>query len=92
MVRTESVWTSLGRARTREQLHGAGPLSDLPPFSTRQRGDAAPRAAGMGAFFDAMETLSEAGRTRLAAYAEGGHHDVALPGFWSEQDVARRVG
>ena len=50
-------------------------------------GDTALRAAGPDAFFDAIEMLSEEGRTRLETYASGRHTDVPLPGFWSDQDV-----
>jgi hypothetical protein len=44
----------------------------------------------MGAFFDAIEMLSDAGRSRLEAYAKGGRHQVPLAGFWTEEDISRR--
>jgi hypothetical protein len=44
----------------------------------------------MDAFFDAIEMLSDEGRSRLRTYAEGGRHEVPLAGFWTEADVAGR--
>ena len=46
------------------------------------------RKAGPGAFFDAIEMLSDDGQTRLCAYATGNHRRP-LVGFWSQADVDR---
>ena len=54
-------------------------------------GDTALRAAGPEAFFDAIEMLSEDSLERLKKYAGGGCGDVPLPGFWTAQDIGRRV-
>ena len=53
-------------------------------------GDTALRAAGPDAFFDAVEMLSDEGRERLERYAQGGHTDEPLFGFWTAADLARR--
>lgn len=53
----------------------------------RSEGDTALRAAGPRAFFDAVDILSDKGRDRLAAYAQGGAANGPLPGFWAEKDL-----
>jgi site-specific DNA-methyltransferase (adenine-specific) len=54
----------------------------------RSDGDKALRRAGLDAFFDAVEMLSEAGQERLRRYAQGGHRAQPLAGFWTEDDIA----
>jgi hypothetical protein len=44
-------------------------------------GDAALRSVGPDGVFDVVAMGSEPDRTRLAAYAAGGH-EGPLPGFW----------
>jgi hypothetical protein len=51
-------------------------------------GDKALRRAGLDAFFDAVEMLSEVGQERLHRYAHGGHRAQPLPGFWTDDDIA----
>jgi hypothetical protein len=53
-------------------------------------GDAALRAAGPAAFFDAIEMLSPEGLARLELYAKGGFTDDPQLGFWTPQDLGRR--
>jgi site-specific DNA-methyltransferase (adenine-specific) len=89
LARTDTVWQCLGRAHVLAKK-GKAPVvfltSHLPRRGTE--GDNALRAAGRGAFFDAVEMLSDDGRLRLEKYAGGGRHDVPLAGFWTEEDVS----
>ncbi len=93
LLRTDTVWKSLGRAHA---LRGKGvdaPLvfltTDLPKRPSE--GDTALRAAGPDAFFDAIEMLSDEGRARLEEYATGGHAGgPPKTGFWTERDLADR--
>jgi site-specific DNA-methyltransferase (adenine-specific) len=96
LLRTDTVWKSLGRAHA---LRGSGigvPLvfltTNLPKRPSE--GDKALRAAGPDAFFDAVEMLADAGRARLAAYAAGGFADGGTPqvGFWTARDLDDRAG
>jgi len=89
LFRTDTLWKALGRAHVLA-IHGKGPLVFLTSHLPRpgSAGDKALRAAGPGAFFDAIEMLSDTGQQRLADYATGGHHR-ARPGFWTEADVAK---
>jgi len=91
LLRADAVWRCLGRAHVLANNQRSPVVfltSHLPKRGTE--GDAALRAAGTGAFFDAIEMLSDEGRTRLAVYAEGGRHLRPLPGFWTDEDVAGR--
>jgi site-specific DNA-methyltransferase (adenine-specific) len=54
----------------------------------RSDGDKALRRAGLAAFFDAIEMLSDAGQERLRRYAQGGHRSEPLAGFWTDDDIA----
>ncbi len=97
LLRTDTVWRSLGRAHAvRGRLAGDGaagapPLVFLATHLPRRpsEGDTALRAAGPTAFFDAIELLSDEGRDRLRRYAQGGHAGRPLPGFWTEADLDR---
>ena len=96
LLRTDSVWKALGRALVlrqeleREGLDGPPRLllltSHLPKPGSE--GDKALHAAGTASFWDAIEMLSEDGRTRLSAYATG-TVDRPLPGFWTDTEVER---
>jgi len=98
LLRTDTVWKSLGRASVlATNDYGVGPngkgpvvflTSHLPKPGSD--GDRALRAAGPGAFFDAIEMLSDDGQARLVEYATGGHR-CPLPGFWTEADVEKLV-
>jgi site-specific DNA-methyltransferase (adenine-specific) len=93
LLRTETVWKSLGRAHAlRDRIPGGAPFALLTTHLPRQpsEGDTALRSAGPDAFFDAIELLSDEGRRRLALYATGGYTDNPQVGFWSEADLARR--
>lgn len=89
--RTDTVWQSLGRAHVLAQ---PGHQIDRLVFLTshlpkpRSEGDAALRAAGPEAFFDAIEMRTNEGFERLTAYAAG--RRTPLTGFWTEHDVNRR--
>jgi DNA modification methylase len=90
LVRAEVVWRSLGRVAA---LRGRGPETPVVLLTTalprrRSEGDIALRAAGPAAVFDVVDLLSDAGRTRLRAYAKGGRTDVPEPGFWTAADVS----
>jgi site-specific DNA-methyltransferase (adenine-specific) len=90
LYRTDTVWRSLGRASVLA-THGKRPLVLLTSHLPRRasEGDAALRAAGPSAFFDAIEMLADDGLDRLSAYAAGGHHDRPRPGFWTDKELAR---
>ena len=93
LLRTETVWKSLGRAYALKAARGAVPLVLLTSHLPRPggEGDTAMRAAGPDAFFDAIEMLSENSLERLERYAKGGFTDDPQPGFWTAQDLARMV-
>lgn len=91
LLRADTVWRTLGRLSA---LRGRGvddPIvlltTDLP--KRPGEGDTALRAAGPEAFFDAIEMLSEEGRSRLGRYARSEEPDdrVPEPGFWTEGDL-----
>ncbi|HRE02013.1 MAG TPA: site-specific DNA-methyltransferase [Ilumatobacteraceae bacterium] len=93
LLRTDAVWRSLGRANALKGRVGDVPIvfltTDLPKRPSE--GDTALRAAGPGAFFDAIDMLSDVGRERLERYAKGGFVDNPQPGFWTPEDLARRA-
>ena len=88
LLRTDTVWKTLGRANVLARKMPNQRLvfltSHLPKPGSE--GDVALRAAGKGAFFDAVEMLSPDGIARLTAYATG-TYDRPLPGFWREKDL-----
>jgi hypothetical protein len=86
--RAETAWASLGRAHVLANS-GISPVVFLTSHMPRRSSEAdqALHAAGTGAFFDAIEILSEAGQARLSAYATGGHEQAPLPGFWSAANL-----
>jgi DNA modification methylase len=93
LLRTDTVWKSLGRANALQRHVGEGEIrlvfltTHLPKRSSE--GDTALRAAGRDAFFDAIEMLSDEGRTRLARYATGGVTEPDV-GFWTVADLDGR--
>lgn len=93
LLRTDTVWKSLGRANALKGRVPDTPVVFLTTHLPRRpsEGDTALRAAGPGAFFDAIEMLSDEGRERLERYAKGGFVDAPQPGFWTEGDLARRT-
>jgi site-specific DNA-methyltransferase (adenine-specific) len=92
LLRTDTVWKSLGRAYALKGARGEVPLVFLTSHLPRRpsEGDTALRAAGPDAFFDAIEMLSSDSLERLERYAKGGFTDNPQPGFWTVQDRARR--
>jgi site-specific DNA-methyltransferase (adenine-specific) len=92
LLRTDTVWKSLGRAYALKGARGDVPLVFLTSHLPKRpsEGDTALRAAGPDAFFDAIEMLSPDSLERLARYAKGGSADNPAPGFWTAQDLARR--
>ena len=96
LLRTDTVWKSLGRANA---LRGRGIDAPLVFLTTNlpkrpSEGDTALRAAGPRAFFDAIEMLSDEGRARLETYASGGFAEsepekkrAPLSGFWTDRDL-----
>lgn len=90
LLRTDTVWKSLGRAFALRGKHSDVPVvlitSNLP--KPKSEGDAALRAAGPTGIFDAISMLSPEGLDRLRHYREHGAADGALPGFWSAKELA----
>ncbi len=88
MVRSETVWRTLGRAHVMA-ARGVAPFvvltTQLPRSGTEA--DRALRAPGPGGIFDAVDLLSADGRARLEAYAAG-RGGSPLAGFWADSDVA----
>jgi DNA modification methylase len=84
MLRTDTVWKSLGRAHALRGRLGGAPLVFLTSHLPRKgsEGHVALHSAGEDAFFDAIEMPSADGYERLRKYAVGGHRDKPLPGFW----------
>ena len=88
LFRTDTVWKTLGRANVlarKVQNHRLVFLTSHLP-KPGSEGAVALRAAGTGAFFDAVEMLSPEGIGRLTKYASG-DCDKPLPGFWREKDL-----
>ena len=92
LLKTDTVWRSLGRAHA---VRGRCPevpfvllTTDLPRRPSE--GDAALRAAGPDAFFDAVELFGVEGRRRLRRYAIDGWAGGPQPGFWMRGDLERR--
>ena len=92
LLRTDTVWKSLGRAYALKGARGDVPLVFLTSHLPRRpsEGDTALRAAGPDAFFDAIEMLSQDSVERLEHYARGGCTDNPSPGFWTGTDLATR--
>jgi len=92
LLRTDTVWKSLGRACALKEARGEVPLVFLTSHLPRRpsEGDTALRAAGPDAFFDVIEMLSPDSLERLEHYAKGGSADNPEPGFWTSQDLERR--
>ena len=93
LLRTDTVWKSLGRASALKGARGEVPLVILTSHLPKRpsEGDTALRAAGPDAFFDAIEMLSPDSLQRLERYAKGGFTTNPQPGFWTAQDLARRT-
>ena len=89
LLRTDTVWKSLGRAYALRVRRADVPLVFLTTHLPRRpsEGDTALRAAGPNAFYDAIEMLSDDDRDRLARYAKGGSAARPEPGFWTEAEL-----
>jgi hypothetical protein len=89
LLRTDTVWKTLGRANVlrKSDARIVFITSHLPKRGSE--GFQALKAAGPGAFFDAIEMYDEAGLTRLAHYAAGAVKEPD-PGFWTEAELAGR--
>jgi site-specific DNA-methyltransferase (adenine-specific) len=89
LARTQGAFAALGRAHVLA-ANGVRPFvlltSHLP--QPRTEADAALRAAGPTAFFDALELTAESTGERLRKYALGGHHQAPAVGFWADADLA----
>jgi hypothetical protein len=88
MVRSDTVWRTLGRAHVLA-ARGIAPFVVLTTQLPRSgsEADRALRAPGPGGIFDAVDLSSVEPRARLAAYAAG-RAPSPLAGFWAEADVA----
>lgn len=91
LIRTDTMWKTLGRANVLHQLGMSDRLvfltTNLP--SKGSVGDGALRIAS-STFFDAVEMLPKEGKERLRRYAEGGNQRP-LPGFHSAAEIFRDV-
>ncbi|MGZ8765826.1 MAG: DNA methyltransferase [Acidimicrobiia bacterium] len=90
MLRTDTVWKSLGRAHVLAHNNPDGaPLVFLTSDLARpgSEGDVALRAAGPSAFFDAIALRDAHGFERLRAYADNGMSSGPVVGFWTERDL-----
>ncbi len=93
MLQADAVWRALGKAHAiRGRLGGSVPYVLLTTHLPKRasEGAAALRAAGPGAFFDAIELLSLDDLDRLRRYGEGGLHHTPQPGFWTAAELERR--
>jgi len=92
MLRTDTVWKSLGRASALRREIGDMPIVFLTTNLQRRPSevDTALRAAGTRVFCDAIERLSAEGRARLDQYATGGYAAGPRDGFWTAADLAQR--
>jgi site-specific DNA-methyltransferase (adenine-specific) len=92
LLRTDTVWKSLGRASALRWKIGDMPIVFLTTSLPRRpsEGDTALRAAGTRVFFDAIEMLSDEGRARLEQYAVNGFAGGPREGFWTLADLARQ--
>ncbi len=91
LLRSDTVWRSLGRAAALRGGRGDVPLVFLTSHLPRRpsEGDTALRAAGLEVFFDAIELRSQDGLDRLQRYAKGGFTADPQPGFWTAADLSR---
>jgi site-specific DNA-methyltransferase (adenine-specific) len=91
LLRTDTVWKSIGRAAALRVERGDRPLilltSHLPKRGSE--GDTALRAAGPDLVFDIIEMLDEDSIQRLARYAQDGFGAGPETGFWTNDDLAR---
>jgi site-specific DNA-methyltransferase (adenine-specific) len=89
LLRADTLWRCLGRTSVLA-AKGVTPVvlltSQLP--ARRSAGDVALRTVGPQGFFDAMEMLAGETAARLAHYAGGDQHQMALPGFWTPAELA----
>ena len=84
LLRTDTVWKTLGRAHVLRGEELQGPLVFLTSHLPRKGSEgyvALKKVAEQGGFFDAIEMRSAEGYERLRKYAEGGHSEVPLSGF-----------
>jgi DNA modification methylase len=93
LIRTDTVWRSLGRASALNKVRGDVPLVFLTTHLPKRPsdGDTALRAAGPDSCFDVIGLLSVDDVERLARYARGGARRSPLPGFWTPGDLAPRL-
>lgn len=92
LLRTETVWRTLGRLSALRGRLGGVPVVVLATSLPKRpsEGDTALRAAGPDAFFDAIAMMSAADRDRLQRYAADGSDRGPALGFWTPEDLKRR--
>ena len=84
LLRTDTVWKTLGRAHALRDSDAKGRLVFLTSHLPRKgsEGYAALKTVyEQGGFYDAIEMRSAEGYERLRKYAEGGHSEVRPSGF-----------
>jgi DNA modification methylase len=84
LLRTDTVWKTLGRAHALRDSHMQDRLVFLTSHLPRKGSEgyvALKQVYEQGGFFDAIEMRSAEGYDRLRKYAEGGHSEVRPSGF-----------
>jgi len=84
LLRTDTVWKTLGRAHVLRAKSMQGPLVFLTSHLPRKGSEgyvALKNVHEHGGFFDAIEMRSAEGYERLRKYAEGGHSEGPPSGF-----------
>ena len=84
LLRTDTVWKTLGRAHALRDSHMQDRLVFLTSHLPRKGSEgyaALKKVYEQDGFFDAIEMRSAEGYERLRKYAEGGHSEVRPSGF-----------
>jgi len=91
LIRTDTMWKTLGRANVLHQLKMSSRLIFL-TTNLPSRGSVGYKALRIASatFFDAIEMLPKEGKERLQRYAEGGRQRP-FPGFRSAREIFRDV-
>ena len=88
LMRTDTLWKTLGRAHVHHMAGGGTPLliltSNLPKPGSEGR--KALKAVGPKSVFDAIEIFDPDGTRRLGLYGRDDHHRP-VEGFWSPEQI-----
>jgi site-specific DNA-methyltransferase (adenine-specific) len=93
LLRSDTVWRSLGQASALRAARGDVPLVLLTTHLPKRpgEGDTALRAAGPDTVFDVIGLRSVDDVERLAQYGRGRARRSPLPGFWTPGELAPRL-